>query len=606
MNEKRSGRDQKRGGITAHSEACAHDGAHLQADDPEVMQPLIFVRQDLPEAAAEVAAKTYQLQELQEETFDSDLNYLLLGFCRPEGPQNDYVGLGLSIQSGANPLTNTNEECGGTGDAPSDFQTHQLPNFDGRHLPADGVPTCYPDMQPHQVQEFDIHLPAGEVPLQILDWIDDIFSNPSNLQDLQPIQNQVQQKADFSPMDQQYDQHMFQQQPMHDQRMLPQRPTHGIHNLNGGIHELRVEIGGQYNTGLSDGANLTSCEERVKCIESFRQQREQQLLQQRKHQLIYQLPMHDHDRSFMDDLQSGTSNGGCDSPEFTLFDAHNEDLPRKDVNPNILYSGTYACALGLSTTAARPVHGLSAAGSSFCLLPAGSTVPVSSFHNPAAGANPLVDANSTSPLGYLNGITNQGKNTAGVPAGRDMQLRSTKRVKMSEVTDKQRRHHLNEQYQTLRSLLPNPTKPDRASIVTGAINRIQELKKEIEVLSKGAELGGVNTYQVLQGHKCDTGSTNRDLRATFIKKASEHGTEVILRITKNEVHVDITQKYTPRFLIRLLGALELNLKLPVLSSNGARIRNYNVYRLKTKITQETNTSITFMAGKLLEVVDAVF
>ncbi|KAL3696496.1 hypothetical protein R1sor_010572 [Riccia sorocarpa] len=697
----------------------------LQAEDQEVMQPITLVAEDFPDAAGEEVAQNYQFREVNGENPDptsaSGLNHVLLGFGGPEDLHNEY--LGLNIQPAGIPLTNTNGEFGGTGNGYPDLQTYQVQEFDN-HLPAGEVP----GLQPHQMQEFKNHLPAGEVTMQTLHGIDDTSRTRPNFQESKLIQNQLQQEAHdhLSSVDQQYHQHMFhqlvdQQQPLHSQQMLSHGSTRANHNLEVELHKLQQSQNrNHYNVGLGDGTYLTSWEESVKCIERFRQLQEQQLIQQLGQQPIHQQPMHDQSSMNNVQLQAETSNGGCGQmTEFNLFGPLHGNFPREEADPNTLYtSGTYSSGLSMSRSTTRPALGLSAAGCSFSVHPAGSTLQVYSCHNPGAGANPfgypLVDVNSRSHLLNVSGIQHpgitylgppnqpmnfnsisttgsgpcsellnqdsahsssarsssldlplksgyafyQGNNiggndhldssggplmagrTAGGYFPRDMQLHSTKRVKTGVgkviadleprpphqfATERQRREHLNEKYQTLRSLVPNPTKPDRASIVADAINRIHELKKELETLmakkrdreerrkkreapvgERGTALDGSNRH--LQGHTTsDTGDTSRDLRATSIKKTSEHGTEVTVRIINNEVELNVKQKLTPSFFLRVVGTIEVNLNLKVLESNGARIQNYNVYRLTTStVTKDSNNFINFIAAKLLEAVDVVF
>ncbi|KAL2643198.1 hypothetical protein R1flu_010785 [Riccia fluitans] len=201
------------------------------------------------------------------------------------------------------------------------------------------------------------------------------------------------------------------------------------------------------------------------------------------------------------------------------------------------------------------------------------------------------------------------------------------------ATERQRREHINEKYHTLRSLVPNPTKPDRASIVLDAINRIQELKNELDTLTaekmerekrkqtrkmattmKRTRLDGLvdgtdqqeNIADQLLYHDHDTAGTSRELRALSIKKTSEHGTEVRIRIINDQVEVNVKQKHKPQFLLRVIELIEANLKLRVLESNGGRIQNYNVYRFTMMMTRESRAVIHFMATTLIETLDAVF
>ncbi|EPS57728.1 hypothetical protein M569_17090, partial [Genlisea aurea] len=128
------------------------------------------------------------------------------------------------------------------------------------------------------------------------------------------------------------------------------------------------------------------------------------------------------------------------------------------------------------------------------------------------------------------------------------------------ATEKHRRVLLNDKYEALKKLIPNPTKTDRASTVADAINYIQELKRtvaELKVLleKKRAarerrrsddENRHVTTVAApIQGDNdaCNNGdsSSSSSLRTSWLQRKSKH-TEVDVRIIDDEVTVKVVQQ----------------------------------------------------------------
>ncbi|OAE24187.1 hypothetical protein AXG93_2752s2030 [Marchantia polymorpha subsp. ruderalis] len=187
------------------------------------------------------------------------------------------------------------------------------------------------------------------------------------------------------------------------------------------------------------------------------------------------------------------------------------------------------------------------------------------------------------------------------------------------ATERQRREHLNEKYQTLRSLVPNPTKADRASIVSDAINRIHDLKKEEEGLmdeKKNRQLRRQLRLEMRANGKRQRAEESETavkedgeslcLKALWSKKVSKHGTEIEVRIVCDEVDIHIRQKHMPRFLIRVITAVERGLKLEILDGTGGVIHNCDVYRFKLKIQGDSCAFMGVIMAKLLEILDTVF
>lgn len=222
------------------------------------------------------------------------------------------------------------------------------------------------------------------------------------------------------------------------------------------------------------------------------------------------------------------------------------------------------------------------------------------------------------------------------------------------ATERQRREYLNEKYQTLRSLVPNPTKADRASIVQDAIEYVKELKRTVQELQMLMQEKGRQQLEYMNnnnkkrkllsaeesmlqggGAAADVESSSYPargiavgdsscglLRSSLLQRTSQHGTHVDVRIVEEEVNIKLTQKKKklppsppppqhhplPRgnpLLLDIVATLH-DLHLDLLSANGATIGDHHVFMLNTKIMEGSSTFAGQVATKLIEAVDRQF
>ncbi|KAI5072132.1 hypothetical protein GOP47_0012238 [Adiantum capillus-veneris] len=220
------------------------------------------------------------------------------------------------------------------------------------------------------------------------------------------------------------------------------------------------------------------------------------------------------------------------------------------------------------------------------------------------------------------------------------------------ATERQRREYLNEKYQTLRSLVPNPTKADRASIVQDAIEYVKELKRTVQELQQVviqqrshkkrkmlseesccmAQAGGgagssAGVAGDLEGTsalgRAGEGSCGGLLRSSLLQRSSQNGTHVDVRIVEEEVNIKVTLKKRsfsctiqthphnshhhepPRANPLLLDiALALHeLHLDLLTANGATIGDHHIFMLNTKIMEGSSTYASQVATKIIETID---
>ncbi|XP_024536074.1 transcription factor bHLH91-like [Selaginella moellendorffii] len=196
------------------------------------------------------------------------------------------------------------------------------------------------------------------------------------------------------------------------------------------------------------------------------------------------------------------------------------------------------------------------------------------------------------------------------------------------ATERQRREYLNEKYQTLRSLVPNPSKADRASIVADAIDYVKELKRtvqELQLLVEEKRRGSnkrckaspddpsatdVESTTVMQqpgGTRVSKETTflgdGSQLRSSWLQRTSQMGTHIDVRIVDDEVNIKLTQRRRRNYvLLAVLKSLD-ELRLDLLHANGASIGEHHIFMFNTKIMEGTATFAGQVAAKLIDAVD---
>ncbi|KAL2251309.1 transcription factor bHLH91-like [Sesamum indicum] len=185
------------------------------------------------------------------------------------------------------------------------------------------------------------------------------------------------------------------------------------------------------------------------------------------------------------------------------------------------------------------------------------------------------------------------------------------------ATERHRRVLLNDKYQALRKLVPNPTKNDRASIVGDAIDYINELKRTVTELKGWVEkkrcikerLKRPKTEDdaVMEGNESksvgemDNPYNSSSLRSSWLHRKSKN-TEVDVRIIDDEVTVKLVQQKRINCLLFVSKVLD-ELQLDLHHVAGGLIGDYYSFLFNSKICEGSIVYASAVANKLIEVVD---
>ncbi|KAG6400563.1 hypothetical protein SASPL_137403 [Salvia splendens] len=177
------------------------------------------------------------------------------------------------------------------------------------------------------------------------------------------------------------------------------------------------------------------------------------------------------------------------------------------------------------------------------------------------------------------------------------------------ATEKHRRVLLNDKYQALRSLVPTPTKNDRASIVGDAIRYIDELKMTVAELKGLVEKKRCARERLkrpkMEEHegesKCVGDMNGSSLRSSWLHRKSKN-TEVDVRIIDDEITVKLVQQKRINCLLFVSKVLD-ELQLDLHHVGGGLIGDYYSYLFNSKICEGSIVYASAVANKLIEVVD---
>ncbi|CAI9769632.1 unnamed protein product [Fraxinus pennsylvanica] len=185
------------------------------------------------------------------------------------------------------------------------------------------------------------------------------------------------------------------------------------------------------------------------------------------------------------------------------------------------------------------------------------------------------------------------------------------------TTERHKRVLLNDKFMSLRSLVPNPTKKDRASVVGDAIEYINELKRtvnELKVLAEKKRSCKERLKRAKRGDdtmegNIDTGSLDdmkqpynvSSLRCSWLHRKSKN-TEVDVRIVDDEVTVKLVQQKRINSLLFVSKVLE-ELQLDLHHVSGGLIGDYYSFLFNSKLCEGSIVNASAIANKLIEVMD---
>ncbi|KAG2588197.1 transcription factor TIP2-like [Panicum virgatum] len=190
-----------------------------------------------------------------------------------------------------------------------------------------------------------------------------------------------------------------------------------------------------------------------------------------------------------------------------------------------------------------------------------------------------------------------------------------------EKKEKQRRQRLTEKYTALMLLIPNRTKDDRATVISDAIEYIQELGRTVEELT--LLVGKKRRRMELQGDVVDAApaavvpageaessegevapppaAQRQPIRSTYIQRRSKD-TSVDVRIVEEDVNIKLTKRRRDGCLAAASRALD-DLQLDLVHLSGGKIGDCHIYMFNTKIHPSSPVFASAVASRLMEVVD---
>ncbi|XP_019710386.1 transcription factor EAT1 [Elaeis guineensis] len=192
----------------------------------------------------------------------------------------------------------------------------------------------------------------------------------------------------------------------------------------------------------------------------------------------------------------------------------------------------------------------------------------------------------------------------------------------SMKNEKQRRERIAKKYDDLKSLIPNSTKQDRASIIADATDYVNELLrtlKELKILVAEKRHRREWGKKLIMGDGVDgdveSSSTKPlmddgdrafrgPLRSSWIQRKSRE-TFVDVRIIEDEVYIKLTQRKKMNCLVVVSKVLD-ELQLELLHLSGGNIGDSHVFIFNTKIHEGSSVYASAVAKKLIEVLDVQY
>ncbi|KAJ0045209.1 hypothetical protein Pint_04002 [Pistacia integerrima] len=177
------------------------------------------------------------------------------------------------------------------------------------------------------------------------------------------------------------------------------------------------------------------------------------------------------------------------------------------------------------------------------------------------------------------------------------------------ATAREKRTNLNDRYKFLGSLVPKPSKPDRASVVGDSIDYIKELVRTVDELKLLKEKRSRSRERSIKRHNTDQDDAseesynNGSLRSSWIQRKSKD-TEIDVRIVHDQVTITLQRKKMDCLLFVSKVLDELHLDLQHVASG--QIGDYYSFLFNAKIYEGASVHAGAIANKLIEVMDTEY
>ncbi|XP_057417726.1 transcription factor bHLH91-like [Lotus japonicus] len=241
----------------------------------------------------------------------------------------------------------------------------------------------------------------------------------------------------------------------------------------------------------------------------------------------------------------------------------------------------------------------------FQSLPRGYRLPTSSRDDSLFGGGDEMEGDGSQ---LDMGVLDFNRGTASVGKGRE-----GKGAKPF-ATEKDRREQLNGKYKILRSLIPNPTKPDRASVVGDAIEYIRELIRTVNELKLLVEKKRHERERCKRPkneedaeESCNIkpfGDPDGYIRTSWLQRKSKDS-EVDVRIIDDDVTIKFFQRKKINCLLFVSKVLdELQLELHHLA--GGHVGEYWSFLFNSKVIEGSSVYASAIANRVIDVLDSQY
>ncbi|KAK7359575.1 hypothetical protein VNO77_01536 [Canavalia gladiata] len=182
------------------------------------------------------------------------------------------------------------------------------------------------------------------------------------------------------------------------------------------------------------------------------------------------------------------------------------------------------------------------------------------------------------------------------------------------ATEKERREQLNGKYKILRTLIPNPTKTDRASVVGDAIEYIRELIRTVNELKLlvekkryGKERCKRHRTEDDAAESCNIkpfGDPDGSIRTSWLQRKSKDS-EVDVRIIDDDVTIKLFQRKKINCLLFVSKVLD-ELQLELHHVAGGHVGEYCSFLFNSKIMEGSSVYASAIANRVIDVIDTQY